>query len=86
MAKLISEMEETSVRLLTIQASEDELAVPLAALNYLLDHSDDATLERVCGAYRDEVEGIRDDLMDLLAALDPESESAEAITAPTVPQ
>lgn len=86
MAKLISEMEETSVRLLTIQVCEDELAVLLAALNYLLDHSDDMTLERVCGAYRDEVEGIRDDVIELLDTLDSESEDRRIIPAPAAPR
>lgn len=86
MAKLMSEMEETSVRLLTIQVSEDELAVLLASLGYLLGHSDDATLERVCGAYRDEVEGIRDDLIELLDTLDSESEDRRIIPALVAPR
>ena len=71
MAERISEREETNVRLLTLEVSEDELAVLVACLNYALDHCSDETLERVCGAYRDEVEGIRDDLTELLGVPQP---------------
>lgn len=64
--KPIYEKEESSVRLLTVEVSEDEVAVLTACLNHVLAHSDDETVDRVCGAYRDEVEGIRDDLAQLL--------------------
>ncbi|MGB0388332.1 MAG: hypothetical protein ACPGWR_26230 [Ardenticatenaceae bacterium] len=64
--KAIHEKEESSVRLLTIEVSEDEVAVLTGSLNHFLAHSDDETVDRVCGAYRDEVEGIRDDLAQLL--------------------
>ncbi|MFQ5341919.1 MAG: hypothetical protein ACE5F6_10285 [Anaerolineae bacterium] len=72
MVKQISEREETNVRLLTVEISEDELAVWVTCLNYVLDRSDNETLERVCGAYRDEVEGMRDDLTQLLDVSEPE--------------
>jgi len=72
MVEQISEREETNVRLLTVEIPEDELAVLVACLNYVLDHRDDETLERVCGAYRDEVEGMRDDLTQLIGVSEPE--------------
>ena len=62
MAKLLSEREVVSVRLLTLEISEDELAVYEAALNYLLDHASDEFIDQVVGAYPDEVAAIRDDL------------------------
>ncbi len=63
---LVSEREESGVRLLSLEASEDELGVYAEALTYLLDNCDDETLERVCGAYRDEIEEMRDNLAQLL--------------------
>lgn len=69
--KKIGEQVESSVRLLTLELSEDELAVLLASVEYLLDHADDATLEAIAGAEQDEIEGIRDDIAQLLAILQP---------------
>lgn len=65
---------------------EDELALFAACLDYVLDHCDDATLERGCGAYRDEVEGVRDDLIQLLEVPESESEEPEIMPTPTVPR
>jgi hypothetical protein len=72
MVKQVSEQEETNVRLLTVEISEDELAVLVACLNYVLDRSDNETLERVCGACCDEVEGMRDDMTQLIGVSEPE--------------
>ena len=72
MTTQISERQETGVRLLALEVSEDELAVFVACLNYVLEQGDDETLDRVCGAYRDEIEGIRDDLIQLLDISEPE--------------
>ena len=74
--KQVAEKEESSVRLLTLEASEDELVVfprsgtqaVSACVDHVLQNSDDDTLERVYGAYRDELEGIRDDLAQVLSA------------------
>ena len=66
MTKYIAEREIASVRLLTLEVSEDELHVFVACLDYMLDHFDDEMLDHICGAYRDEIEGIRDDLIRLL--------------------
>jgi hypothetical protein len=77
MTKYISEREIASVRLLTLEISEDELGVFVACLDYMLDHFDDETLDQVCGAYRDEIEGIRDDLTRLLDVSETESPSIE---------
>jgi hypothetical protein len=69
MAKYIKEQAESGVRLLTLEISEDELAVWVTALRYLLDHLDDQTLECSVGAYREEVEATHDHLQEWL---DPE--------------
>ena len=66
MAKPVTEKEESNVRLLTLEITEDELAVFLACLNFVLDQCDDETLDFVFGADRDEVEGMRDDLALML--------------------
>ncbi len=66
MAKQISEKQEATVRLLTLEVSEDELAVITGCLDYVLQHASDSMIDRVCGAYRDEVEGILDDLSQML--------------------
>jgi len=64
--ELISERDESGVRLLNLEASEDELGVYLGALTYLLNNCDDETLNRVCGACRDQVQEMRDNLAQLL--------------------
>ncbi len=64
--KHILSREESSVRLLTVELSEDEMGVLTACLNHALQHFDDEMLDHVCGAYRDEVEGIHDDLYQAL--------------------
>ncbi|MEZ4860060.1 MAG: hypothetical protein R3C14_02075 [Caldilineaceae bacterium] len=66
MAKLLSERDVVSARLLTLEISEDELALYVAALNYLLENASDELVDEVAGAYPDEVMAIRDDLNDLL--------------------
>ncbi|MEW5988666.1 MAG: hypothetical protein AB1791_18720 [Chloroflexota bacterium] len=82
MAKVISEREESSVRLLRLEVTEDELALLVACLDFTMDEGDDEILENICGAYRDEVEGIREDL-DLALHLETEQGlSAEAQLAP----
>jgi hypothetical protein len=82
--KTITEKEIAAVRLFNIQVSEDELAVFLDSLNYLLNHCDDALLDRVCGATRDEVEGMRDDIaMSLDRSL---VESQEPTTSQKAPR
>jgi hypothetical protein len=66
MANFVSHRQLASVNLLTIEISEDELAVLAAALNYVLDHCDDQALDELFGAERGEIEGIRDDHTFLL--------------------
>ena len=69
--KKISEQIESSVRLLTLELSEDEVAVLLASVEYFLEHADEAALELIAGAERSEIEGTRDDMAELLAILQP---------------
>jgi hypothetical protein len=66
MVKLLKEQEESSVRLLDLQISEDEVTVIVAALKHLLENYRAPALERICGALRDEIEGIVEDLDEVL--------------------
>ena len=63
----ISKEKIASVVLLTAKISEDELAVYEAALSYALATLDEAEIERQFGASRDEIEGMCDDLREVLA-------------------
>ncbi|MBI4771548.1 MAG: hypothetical protein HY784_14340 [Chloroflexi bacterium] len=81
MAKLIFETEEAGVRLLDFEISEDELAVLVAVLDYLLHQRDDGRLERACGAARDEVEGLRHDLSSVLDTAEREILALESVAA-----
>ena len=67
MTQQISEREVVGVRLVTLELSEGELEVLTSCLNYVLDHVDHQHLERVTGAYPNEVMAIRDDLRLSLA-------------------
>lgn len=55
-----------SVVLVRVSLSEDELEVYEACLNYALEGLDDVTIKRCFGASRDEIEGMRDDVRDIL--------------------
>ncbi|MFN8490636.1 MAG: hypothetical protein U0350_23805 [Caldilineaceae bacterium] len=82
MAEQISKREIASVQLFTVEVSEDEVAVLVACLNYVLSHASNQVLERVIGAYRDEVEVIRDDLSQMLDELEPEIRESHAVVEP----
>jgi hypothetical protein len=62
MAEKLFEEEIAGVRLMTLNVSEDEVAVYIACLNYVLSHANHRVLEQVIGAYRGEMEAMRDDL------------------------
>ncbi len=66
MAKRLSEKEVTSVRLLELEVSEDEIEVLTAGLTTLLAMLDDREMEAKSGASRDEVEAILQDLCAFL--------------------
>lgn len=66
MAEQISEREAVGVRLVTLELSEGELEVLANCVNYMLGHVEHKALERLTGAYPDEVAAIRDDLRQLL--------------------
>jgi hypothetical protein len=63
----INKEKVASVALVQTRVSEDELAVYEAALTYALDTLDEAEIERRFGASVDEIEGMRDDLREVLA-------------------
>jgi hypothetical protein len=73
MAKRISEQEVASVRLLTLELSEDEIAVLIAALTTLLQEYDDRAIEAKAGASREEVEAILQDVHTFLQQRSPQS-------------
>jgi hypothetical protein len=62
MARRISEKEVASVRLFSLELSEDEVIVLTAALTTLLQEHDDQEIEAKAGASREEVEAILEDL------------------------
>ena len=66
MAKRIAEKEVASVRLLTLELSEDEIAVLASALTTLLHECNDSVIEAKSGASRDEVDAILQDLYTCL--------------------
>jgi hypothetical protein len=63
----ISKEKVASVALVEAKVSEDELAVYEAALNYALETLEATEIERRFGASVDEIEGMRDDLREVLA-------------------
>ena len=62
----ISKENIASVALVQAKVSEDELAVYEAALSYALDTLDESEIEHRFGASVDEIEGMRDDLREIL--------------------
>ncbi len=74
MAQLLTEREETSIRLLTLEVSEGEVVTYALALRYLLENSKPETVEKVIGAYRDEVEGMLADLLTMVDLAEWETE------------
>ena len=66
MAKRISETEVASVRLFTLELSEDEITVLASALTTLLRECNESAIEAKSGASREEVEAILQDLHSFL--------------------
>lgn len=62
----INKERAASVALVEARVSEDELAVYEAALSYALDTLEESEIERRFGASVDEIEGMRDDLREIL--------------------
>ncbi|HEX6182891.1 MAG TPA: hypothetical protein VFZ44_03195 [Pyrinomonadaceae bacterium] len=71
--KVLSKDVVASVGLVEAKISEDELGVWESALSYILDTLGDAEIEQIFGATRDELDGMRDDLREILGTeKDPE--------------
>lgn len=77
----ISKEKAASVALVQAKVSEDELGVYEAALSYALDTLDEREIERRFGASVDEIEGMRDDLRDVLAQNDEPAHKPEPVTS-----
>ena len=84
MARLVSEREETSIRLLTLEMSEGEVVTYALAMKHLLEHLEPHTVEKITGAYRDEVEGMLEDLLDLIDLTAWEAEIAALAEEPAL--
>ncbi|MGB7924947.1 MAG: hypothetical protein WCF57_17030 [Pyrinomonadaceae bacterium] len=76
----INREKVASVALVHAKVSEDELAVYEAALSYALDTLDETEIERRFGASVDEIEGMRDDLRELLTPHGEATRKPELIT------
>jgi len=63
----INKKTVASVAVVQAEISEDELTVYEAALSYALDTLDESEIEHRFGASVDEIEGMRDDLREVLA-------------------
>lgn len=66
--EVVNKERIASVTLIEARVSEDEIALYEAALRYVLDSLDADEIELRFGASTDEIEGMRDDLRDALAA------------------
>lgn len=66
MARILTERDESGIRLLTLEASEGELLTYALALRHLLGTLAPDTVEEVTGAYVDEVEGFLSDLTEVV--------------------
>ncbi|MCW5959624.1 MAG: hypothetical protein KIS76_05630 [Pyrinomonadaceae bacterium] len=60
--KILKTKSVASVELAEVEISVDELLVFEAALNYATKSLDDAEIERIFGASKDELEGIIEDV------------------------
>ncbi len=58
--------EVASVKLMDIEISEDELDVYESCLSYVLQSCATREVENICGATKDELEGMRENLAALL--------------------
>ncbi len=65
--EIVSRESVAFVELFNVRLSEDEVAVYEAAITHLLASPDAAEIERRCGASREELEAMRDDLRRALA-------------------
>ena len=67
--ELIDKEKAASVALVHLRVSEDELAVYEAALSHALDTLATEEIERRFGASSDAIEGMRDDLQEVLSGI-----------------
>ena len=65
--ELVRKEQIASVVLLEVKVSEDELMLYKAALSHILSTLDAAELETLFGATKEEIEGMHDDIVEILA-------------------
>ncbi len=64
--EILNVIEVASVKLMEIEISEDELDVYESCLNYVLQNCSPREIEYICGATKDELEGMQENLTALL--------------------
>ena len=64
--EILNVIEVASVKLMDIEISEDELDVYESCLNYVLQNCSPGEIEYICGATKDELEGMQENLTALL--------------------
>ena len=72
MAKLTSHREVASVHLYSLEVSESEMEVYVECMNFLLRSASADQVEEISGATPDELEAMRDDLVEMLSMYQPE--------------
>jgi len=64
--EILNVIEVASVKLMNVEISEDELDVYESCLNYVLQSCSTREIENICGATKDELEGMQENLAALL--------------------
>ena len=66
MARLISGRDMSGIRLSTLEVSDGELLTFIQALRHMRETLEPEAVEALTGAYRDEVEGMLEDLLSMV--------------------
>lgn len=65
--KMLKMKEVASVKLFEVEISEDELNVYERCIKYISENFTADKIEEILGAYDDELQGMREDILNLLA-------------------
>ncbi len=64
--RVLNKREVARVKIFEIEVTEDELDVYESCMRYIYENLDESKIEKICGAYKDELRGIREDISNLL--------------------
>jgi len=64
--RMLRKREVSSVMLFEVEVSQDELELYESCTRYVLENFDEEGVEKLCGAYRDELLGMCEDISNLL--------------------